>query len=183
MGYDNAFGFKDTRNQQENYGLPIIKLSEYQGIFNSKIKSSEIRDFLEVGNVEDAAKLLGYNYVLSGTVEKGEQIGHKLGFPTANIENIDEHKLIPAKGVYIAEAKYNEKWLPAMLNIGIRPTFNAQKQTVELHILNFNENLYSKNLEIRILKRIREEQKFENANALIAQINKDKEITKKHFNC
>ena len=179
VGYDNAFGLKETRSQQQSYTLPIIRIEEYQN--NSKIKSSEIRKLLETGKVEEASKILGYNYMISGIVEKGEQIGHKLGFPTANIGNIDEHKLIPAKGVYIIEVKYNERWLPAMLNIGTRPTFNATKKTIELHILNFNENIYSKHLKIKFLKQIRNEQKFDNINSLIIQLNKDKQITENYF--
>ena len=179
LGYDNAFGLKETRNQQQSYTLPTIKIGEYKN--GSKIKSSEIRNILKTGKVEEASKLLGYNYIISGTVEKGEQIGHKLGFPTANLGNIDEHKLIPAKGVYVIEVKYNEKWLPAMLNIGTRPTFNATKETIELHILDFNENIYSKQLKIKFLKRIRNEQKFDNINSLIIQLNKDKQTTENYF--
>jgi riboflavin kinase/FMN adenylyltransferase len=183
MGYNNSFGRKDNNVDVQKYSsINLIKLSEYKINNVSKISSSVIRNYLNEGDVENAAKLLGYNYILSGNIKRGYQIGREIGFPTANLNIPDSYKLIPADGVYIIEVRLNNSWLPAMLNIGVRPSFNGSERSVEFHILDFDGDLYRRELSLRFIKKIRSETKFENIDDLVGQLNKDKDTTRAFFN-
>src|SRR5690606_14301258 len=126
-----------------------------------------------------ARELLGYWPVLQGEVIKGDQRGRRIGFPTANLA-VPEELLIPRNGVYAGEAMVDGKPYLAVLNIGRHPTFGlSSKQTIEAHLLKFDGDLYGKQLEISLYKMLREEKKYNNADELIDQINKDIELAGK----
>lgn len=182
MGYNNSFGSKEKAGLEIDRNLvKILKLPEFTLPDEPKVSSSIIRRYLEEGMVKEASNLLGYYFMISGYVEYGYQIGRKLGFPTANLSRIENYKLIPADGVYIAEVKIDGDWLPAMLNIGKRPTFNGNERTIEFHILNYEGDLYNRNLSVRFIRRIRGEIKFDNTNKLVEQLNSDREVTRLFF--
>jgi riboflavin kinase / FMN adenylyltransferase len=167
-GCSQKYGFNLTRADSLSEGDVIIS-------------SSVIRNLLVEGKVEDAAVLLGYPYFVTGKVVKGQRIGRKIGFPTANIEPSFRFKLIPARGVYAAEVEIcetNEKLL-AMVNIGNRPTITGGHgaDTIEAHLINFKNNLYGKKIRVVFRYRLREEKKFSSVEELAVQINADMERT------
>ena len=145
------------------------------------VSSSSIRKLLGGGNVAKAASMLGYDYFLTGKVVSGRRIGRNIGFPTANIVPLNEHKLIPSSGVYAVEAAIDDDPLRhvAMLNIGRRPTIRDSDglSTVEVHIIDFEADLYGKNLTVWFHERLRDELKFDNIDDLVAQLAVDRERT------
>jgi riboflavin kinase/FMN adenylyltransferase len=185
IGYDNRFGHDRTEGFEDyvRYGheLGIIV---YQGIkmsfqgYDMAVCSSNIRSLLsEDGDVETAAVLLERPYQLSGKVMPGEHIGHQLGFPTANLQPDDPFKLIPASGAYavLATIGDHQEPLPAMMNIGTRPTFDGRNRTLEVNIFDFEGDLYGQTVLITFVSRLREERKFESPEALIQQLKEDRE--------
>ena len=185
VGYDNRFGrdrtegIEDYRRYGEELGIKVyqgIKLS-FEGI-PFPVCSSNIRCLIaEEGAVDMANMFLGRDYELSGRVMPGEHIGHQLGFPTANLEPEDPFKLIPASGVYAVWAFVGDSPnpLPAMMNIGTRPTFDGRNRTLEVNIFDFDGDLYGETVRISFVSRLREERKFDSPEALAAQLQKDKE--------
>jgi riboflavin kinase/FMN adenylyltransferase len=182
IGYDHHFG----KNREGN----IEQLTEYstlydftveeipaQDIDSVSVSSTKIRKALKEGNLKTANNYLGYHFSLTGTVVKGENLGTKIGFPTANINIKEEYKLIPKKGVYVVQSIINKKAVFGMMNIGNRPTVNGNNQTIEVNFFDFSSNLYDEKLTVELLYFIREEQKFESIDALSHQLKKDKEIT------
>ena len=145
------------------------------------VSSSSIRELLGQGEVRKAAALLGYEYFLRGKVVSGKRIGRNLGFPTANIEPLFAYKLIPSYGVYAVETEVGgdtEKHI-AMLNIGINPTIagNDGRRTIEAHIIDFESDLYGRDVTVTFHERLRDEMKFENVDVLTTQMVKDREMT------
>lgn len=189
IGYDNRFGrdrtegFDDYRRYGQELGINV-----YQGIrlsfqdYNFAICSSNIRSLLaDDGNIETATVMLEHPYQLSGKVMPGEHIGHQLGFPTANLQPDDPFKLIPASGVYAVWAQIvdsGREAMPAMMNIGTRPTFDGRNRTLEVNIFDFDGDLYSQTVIITFVARLREERKFESPEALMAQLKEDQEQAK-----
>ena len=143
------------------------------------VSSTLIRSFLEKGFLEKANQLLNRNWSIEGTVQKGRQIGKKIGFPTCNID-INDY-VLAKPGVYAVKVlrKNNNKYLSGIANLGYRPTFNQKKILLEVHLFNFSGNLYNKLLSVEFVKFIRKEKKFKNVNQLRAQINIDLKIAKK----
>jgi riboflavin kinase/FMN adenylyltransferase len=144
------------------------------------VSSSAIRKALEGGNIRKAKDMLGYDYFLRGKVVSGKKIGRNIGFPTANIAPLFRYKLVPYSGVYAVEVSIGddpERHI-AMLNIGLRPTIrdNDGKSSIEVHLINFDADLYEKVLTVRFCERLREEMKFESVDALVAQLVKDREM-------
>jgi riboflavin kinase/FMN adenylyltransferase len=185
VGYDNRFGHDSTegiddyRRYGDELGIMVYKgiRLDFQG-YHAPVCSSNIRSLIaEEGEVDTANMFLGRNYELSGKVMPGEHIGHQLGFPTANLEPDDPFKVIPASGVYGVWATVgdSQKPLPAMMNIGTRPTFDGRNRTLEVNIFDFDGDLYGQTVRISFLFRLREERKFESPEALVAQLQKDKE--------
>ena len=179
MGYDHRFG-SDKLNQIHDYrlvaqsiGMKIIKQGEYiDGEWH--VSSTEIRQALLNGNVVVANELLGRGYMLNGVVVRGKGIGRTIGFPTANIQPEAPEKIIPKSGVYAVQARTSiSSWMPAILNIGTNPTIGNNKQTIELHIPHFEENLYGQQVSIIFVRYIREERKFLNIDSLREQIKQD----------
>jgi riboflavin kinase / FMN adenylyltransferase len=163
---------------EKTYDYKIVKPQPL--ISNQKVVSSTyIRSLLEKGKLETANKLLGRNWSIKGIVQKGRQLGKKIGFPTCNIDIKDY--IISTPGVYAVKIKrkYSNKFLKGIANLGYRPTFNQKRILLEVHIFNFSGNLYNKYLSIEFTKFIRKEKKFKNVNQLRKQIQSDLKIAKK----
>ena len=143
------------------------------------MSSTLIRERILLGDLPSVKTLLGRPYSISGKVTSGRGIGKTIGFPTANIHPY--HTAIPAQGVYIAESIVEGKRYPSAVNIGIAPTIRNEDITIETHILDFDENIHGKDIEIQFLKRLRPEKKFPNKEALIEQIKVDVEAVRTFF--
>jgi riboflavin kinase/FMN adenylyltransferase len=121
-----------------------------------------------------ANEFLGYDYILSGKIITGKQLGRTIGFPTANIKIEENYKLIPKNGVYIVKSHLQEKTVFGIMNIGLNPTVNGEDLSIEVHFLDFEADLYNKNITVSVIDRIRDEQKFTSIDLLKAQIQEDK---------
>jgi riboflavin kinase/FMN adenylyltransferase len=156
-----------------------FKVEQVQGFHTEEgaISSSLIREALLNGRLDEANSWLGYNYSLSGTIIEGRQIGRSIGFPTANIEPDYQYKLIPANGVYAVEVHIDGTGHKGVLSIGTNPTVNSdiRRRSVEVHIIDFNNNIYGKPITVVFRKRLRNEIKFDNTELLAAQMNLDRE--------
>lgn len=149
--------------------VPPVMLNDYT------ISSTLIRNALLDGDLELANKGLGRFYSFTGFIVQGATRGRILGFPTANIEIASKNKLIPANGVYAVECSLDNKKIYGVMNIGTRPTFeNNGDLVIEVHLFNFDENVYDKEIEVRLVERLRNEKKFESKEELIYQIERDK---------
>lgn len=186
IGYDNRFGRDRTEGFDDyvRYGQEL-GINVYRGIrlsfqnYDFAVCSSNIRSLLaDDGDIETATVMLEHPYQLSGKVMPGEHIGHQLGFPTANLQPDDPFKLIPASGVYAVWAQIGGELLPAMMNIGTRPTFDGRNRTLEVNIFDFDGDLYGQTVIITFVARLREERKFESPEALMAQLKEDQEQAK-----
>ena len=163
---------------EEKYNYQVINPKPL--LVNKKIVSSSlIRSYLEKGFLERANKLLNRKWCIEGMVQKGRQLGKKIGFPTCNIDIKDY--ILAKPGVYAVRVprKNNFKTLKGIANLGYRPTFNQKKILLEVHLFNFSGNLYNKHLSVEFLKFIRKEKKFKNINKLRSQIKLDLKIAKK----
>jgi len=168
-------------NNEKNYKYKIVKSKPLK--FKNKIISSTlIRKLLSNGKIEFVNKMLNRNWSIAGKVEKGRKLGKKIGFPTCNIDIKDY--VLAKPGVYAVKIYQKNKNFPlkGIANLGYRPTFNQNKMLLEVHIFNFNENLYNKHLTIEFINFIRKEKKFKNINQLKKQINLDLKIAKKKLN-
>ena len=184
VGYDHQFGKNRQGSFEELLGLAAkhgfgLKQIPVQDVDNIAVSSTKIRNALNEGNIRIANQLLGYEYSITGPVVGGNKIGRKIGFPTANIELQDEYKLITAIGVYACRIQYNGKLYHGMGNIGYRPTINNSDLTIEVHIFDFDLDIYGETITIFFVDRIRDEVKFENLEALKQQLKKDKKIVLK----
>lgn len=181
VGYDHKFGknreggFEYLRQCAEKYNFKVEKLDALL-LDNTNVSSTKIRRALEEGNIINANQYLGYPFMLHGSVVEGRRVGREIGFPTANIEASDPHKLIPGYGVYAVQILLNENIFPGMLNIGTRPTFdhNADKRSIEVHIIDFDGDIYNNEVTLIFVDKIREEQKFSGVDALVEQLKSDK---------
>ena len=179
IGHDHRFGRNRTANIDDliafgaEYGFEVEQISA-QEIQDVSVSSTKIRKALNEGNMDLANEYLGYGYFLSGEVVKGKQLGRTIGFPTANIQIEEDYKLIPRNGAYVVKAIVDQKEVFGMMNIGFNPTVNGQKQTIEVHIFDFDADIYGQKIEITLLQYLREEQKFGSLDLLIAQLNQDK---------
>lgn len=184
IGYDHQFGnnreggFDVLKNFGKKYDFEVIKVKEKE-IENITISSTKIRQLLGKGDITRANRLLGHEYSITGTVVKGESIGHNLGFPTANIEVADEYKLIAAVGVYACRVFYNGNCYKGMCNIGYRPTIEntsgvEKTIAIEVNIFEFDSNIYGEEITISFVSWMRDEKKFINKQALSNQLAIDK---------
>ena len=182
----NNFRFGNKREGDVEFLIQNEKKYNYQVIkpkpllINKKIVSSSlIRSYLEKGFLEKANKLLNRKWSIDGIVQKGRQVGKKIGFPTCNIDIKDY--ILAKPGVYAVRVlrKNNLKILKGIANLGYRPTFNQKKILLEVHLFNFSGNLYNKHLSVEFLKFIRKEKKFKNINKLRSQIKLDLKTAKK----
>lgn len=183
IGYDNRFGhnrsegFEDYVRYGQELGIEVIQAMPLSEPDKEAISSSYIRACLLVGNVWGANEALGYAYSLTGRVIEGFHEGRKIGFPTANLDTDETGKLVPASGVYAVHVQLeNEQHLrPAMMNIGTRPTYDGHMQTLEVHIFDFDGDIYGQQLRVVFDRRIRNEMKFSSPQELAIQLEKDKE--------
>ncbi|MDP5198207.1 bifunctional riboflavin kinase/FAD synthetase [Flavobacterium sp. DG2-3] len=179
IGHDHRFGRNRTANIDDliafglEYGFEVEQISAEE-IQDVSVSSTKIRKALNEGNMALANEYLGYNYFLNGTIVKGKQLGRTIGFPTANIHIEEDYKLIPKIGVYVVKATVNGETVFGMMNIGFNPTVNGEKQTIEVHLFNFDKDIYDQNIEVSLLHYIREEQKFSSVDALKEQLNQDR---------
>ena len=174
-GYDNRFGhnrsegFDDYVRYGREIGMDVVAGTPLTLSDATTVSSSVVRRLLDSGNASAAARCLGRPYSISGKVVSGQHIGTEMGFPTANLLPKEPLKLIPKAGAYAVEANGH----PAMMNIGTRPTFDGQGQTLEVHLLDYEGNLYGQELTVRFLHWLREERRFDSREALVAQLQRD----------
>jgi riboflavin kinase/FMN adenylyltransferase len=186
IGYDHKFGknraadFNDLIAFGKEFGFEVEEISAKQ-INEVSISSTKIRNSLLEGNISLANSYLGYSYMLSGIVAKGNQLGRTIGFPTANIKISENYKLIPKNGVYIVTTIVNNQTVFGMMNIGIKPTLGDNVPTIEVHLLEFSEDIYGQEIQVNVVDRLRDEQKFETFEALKSQLEIDKTNTLDYF--
>jgi len=185
VGYDHRFGkdragdVDDLRTLGGEYGFSVDVIPP-QEVDHDVVSSSAIRSLLEeTGDTQQASDRLGRPYRLRGVVSRGQGRGRELGYPTANLALQDARKLIPKRGVYATLVTLpNGERRGGMLNIGHRPTFDEMDVTVEVHLLDYEGDLYGASLSVEFLQRLRAEQKFDSAEALAAQLSEDEERCK-----
>ena len=183
-GYDNRFGhnrtegFDDYVRYGQELGIEVLQLPQ-----EGEISSSIIRQLVAEGAISKANELLGNPYTILGSVEHGEHIGTKLGYPTANLVLVDDCQLIPAAGVYAVKIRMENsvEWKHGMMNIGTRPTFGENKLSLEVHILHFSGNLYGRTLAVSFVKRLRAERRFSSPSALRNQLIRDEQAVEELF--
>lgn len=186
IGYDHRFGrnrtatIEDLKSFGEKYGFEVEQISAEE-VDEVSVSSTKIRKALEEGDIETANAFLGYAYMLSGVVTRGRGIGRDLGFATANIHIEQQYKLIPKEGVYVVRTHYKGRLLYGMMNIGFNPTVQGRKRTIEVHLFDFNEDLYGEDLSVELLERLRDEQKFDSIEGLKLQLKNDKIASLAHI--
>jgi riboflavin kinase/FMN adenylyltransferase len=179
IGYDHKFGqnregsFEYLQAHAHEYGFEVEEIPQ-QDIDDVGISSTRIRKALEVGDVALAARYLGRDYALKGTVIQGKQLGRTIGFPTANIQVDEPHKLIPLDGVYAVRVKIDNQRVDGMMNIGFRPTVNGLSRTIEVNLFDFDRDVYDKEVKVYFVDRIRDEKKFKGLDELTQQLTLDK---------
>lgn len=179
IGYDHHFGknregnFDQLKTLGDTYDFKVKKIAQ-KDIDNIAISSTQIRQAVLDGNIEKANAFLGYPYMLTGVVVRGENLGEKLGYPTANIHIKEPYKLLPKLGAYLVKARIEGKTYFGMMNIGYRPTVEGRSKTIEVHFFNFDSILYGKDLRIDVLTFLRDEKKFDSLEALKEQLREDK---------
>lgn len=182
VGHDHRFG----RNREEGFpeyaaygkqnGMEVIQATRYSTEQFSHISSSEVRNALITGDIERANTLLTYPYAFTGYVVTGFQVGKKIGFPTANLSPVEPDKLIPGIGVYAVKIEWKGLTYTGMMNIGRRPTLdNGDAVSLEVHIINFDADIYHQQLKVTFIRKIRDEKKFNSVEELIEQLKMDKE--------
>jgi len=179
IGYDHQFGknregnFEQLTEFGHTYGFKVDKIAALD-IDSISISSTKIRKALEKGNIQTANTYLGYEYMLSGTIVKGHNLGEKIGYPTANLHIKEDYKLIPKTGAYVSKSFLNGAWVYGMTNIGNRPTVDGKYQTIETHFFNFNDDLYDREIRIHLIDFLRDEKRFDSVDQLKKQLLIDK---------
>lgn len=176
VGFNFRFG-KDRKGdttalkkfcQADGIHLSVLEAFEENSL---KVSSSSIRNLLRDGNLDEANRLLGKPYSMTGRVSHGDSRGHELGFPTANL-SCPNDKLLPKNGVYVTRALWQKQWYKSVTNVGVRPTFSGEnpRPVVEVHVIDFDAALYDENIRLEFLGRIRDEKKFSSVDELKVQI-------------
>ena len=180
FGHNRAEGFAEYAAYGRELGMEVLPArayylnrSEGQGA-GSDVSSSGIRRLLQAGDVKAAAQALGYRYFMQGRVVGGYRVGHRIGFPTANLCVNNPDKLIPADGVYAVWADVDGHRYGGMLCIGTRPTLaNGSDRSIEVHLFDFQADIYERPLTLSFVQRTRDEQKFASVDLLVAQLHSD----------
>ncbi len=180
IGYDHRFGhnreegFEDYVRYGREMDMEVMQNVAFSD-GDQTLSSSMARRLLAEGRVDEAARCLGHSYFLSGEVVSGEHVGRTLGFPTANMQPDSANKLIPSPGAYAVRVSLDgtSPWLPAMMNIGTRPTYGSHPRTLEVHVLNFDGDLYGHRLTVEFVARLRDEHRFRSPEALKKQLRED----------
>ncbi len=176
VGYDFSLGKGRSGNFEvlcalgRKYGFTVDQIPA-QIVNDAVVSSTRIRDLIRAGDVFAAGELLERSHSVRGEVEPGEQVGRKLGFPTANM--VPGEVILPRNGIYATLARVDENVIPAVTNVGIRPTLDGKKLLVETHLLDFSGDLYGRELEISFVARLRDEERFSSLEALQARIRAD----------
>jgi riboflavin kinase/FMN adenylyltransferase len=179
IGYDHRFGKGRSGNIQlleikgKEFGFAVKEIPEHI-LSEAKISSTNIRQALSISDIDTANGLLGYDYFFEGTVIEGNKLGRTIGYPTANLHIEHEEKLIPGNGVYAVKIAIRNKAYSGMMNIGVRPTIEGTKRTIEVNIFDFNDDIYGASVNVFIKYYIRGEVKFNGLESLKEQLEKDK---------
>jgi len=187
IGYDHRFGkgreasVTDLKNYADNYDFTVeeIKAQEIEKI---TVSSTKIRNSINQGDIKTTEKYLGRSFNLTGKIVKGDGLGKKINYPTANIFIEETYKIIPKDGVYLVETIIEDKLFNGMMNIGHRPTIGTNLKSIEVHLFNFNEDIYGKVISIKMISKIRDEKKFSSIQALKEQLVKDENYCLKLIN-
>ena len=183
IGHDHRFGkdrigdFQLLEDKALEFGYQVNEIPGYM-LNDVTISSTKIREALLNGDIEKAHDLLSYDYYFTGKIVKGNQLGRTIGYPTANIQMMDENKLIPCNGVYsvlVSNENLKINQLGGMMNIGYRPTVDGNERTIEVNLFNFDESIYDETLTITLKKYLRCEEKFSGLDKLKIQLEKDKQ--------
>lgn len=186
IGYDHRFGKGRTANIQDlikygnEFNFKVEEISQ-QDVEDVAVSSTKIRKSLETGDIEKANTYLGYNFMLTGKIVKGKQLGRTLGYPTANMHVMETYKLIPKNGVYVVKSCIENKTYYGMTNIGTNPTVGGTKQTIETYFFDTEFNLYDKTIQIELLTRIRDEKKFESTAELKEAMSNDEDFAREYI--
>jgi len=184
IGYDHRFGrnreatVEDLKSYGQQYDFKVNIISAQQ-IATISVSSTKIREAIALGDFVKVHHFLGRPFQLRGTVTKGEGIGRKLAFPTANLNVNIPYKIMPPQGVYLVSILLEKGVFYGMMNIGTRPTLSGKNESIEIHIFDFNEDLYGKMITVCLYEKIRDERKFDSLEALKTQLIKDKKKCKR----
>lgn len=187
IGYDHRFGRNRTATIDdliiygEQYGFEVEQISALE-VNEVSVSSTKVRNALTAGDIQTANEFLGYPYMLTGKVVKGRQLGRTIGFPTANIAIPENYKLIPARGVYVATAIVDGTAVKGMMNIGTNPTVGGMEQSIEINLFDFDADLYGKQLQLNLLHRLRDEEKFDSIDILKEKLKEDRQQSIDYFN-
>ncbi|HEY0976732.1 MAG TPA: riboflavin biosynthesis protein RibF, partial [Flavobacteriales bacterium] len=184
VGYDHRFGrnregdLKLLQNAGGAFGFSVEEIPARE-VDHVKVSSTKVREALFAGRVDLANDLLGYPYPMTGVVVKGDQLGRKLGYPTANIALGDPDKLVPGNGIYVVSVELKEGRSIGMMSIGVRPTVAhaSGERTIEVHVLGLDREIYGEPITVRLRHRLRNEIRFPDLDALIAAMDQDKKDT------
>ena len=187
IGYDHRFGkgreasVTDLKNYADDYDFTVeeIKAQEIEKI---TVSSTKIRNSINQGDIKTTEKYLGRSFNLTGKIVKGDGLGKKINYPTANIFIEETYKIIPKDGVYLVETIIEDKLFNGMMNIGHRPTIGTNVKSIEVHLFNFNEDIYGQVISIKMISKIRDEKKFSSIQALKEQLVKDENYCLKLIN-
>ena len=187
IGYDHRFGkgreasVTYLKNYADDYDFTVeeIKAQEIEKI---TVSSTKIRNSINQGDIKTTEKYLGRSFNLTGKIVKGDGLGKKINYPTANIFIEETYKIIPKDGVYLVETIIEDKLFNGMMNIGHRPTIGINVKSIEVHLFNFNEDIYGKVISIKMISKIRDEKKFSSIEALKEQLVKDENYCLKLIN-
>ena len=178
IGYDHHFGknregsFEHLKHYGPSYGFEVEEIPK-QDINDVGVSSTKIRTALAQHQIAIANQYLGYPYAIEGIVVKGDQIGRSIGFPTANIQIQESHKLIPADGIYAVHMLWQSQTYKGMLYIGDRPTVQGSKKVIEVNIFDFDKEIYDEQIQVKLIQYIRADQKFDSLDALKLAIQQD----------
>ncbi len=178
IGYDHRFGrnreatVEDLKNFGLDYDFTVEEIPA-QDIASIAVSSTKVRNAITAGEIKKANQYLGRSFSLSGTIVKGDKIGRKIGFPTANLYIEEEYKLKPQNGVYLVQCHWDNQKYFGMMNVGKRPTVSGKETQIETYFLDFDGNLYGKKLNINLLEKIRDEQKYDSLESLGNQLSID----------
>ncbi|HET8735091.1 MAG TPA: bifunctional riboflavin kinase/FAD synthetase [Pricia sp.] len=182
IGYDHRFGrnrnanITDLRAFGGTLGFEVEEISA-QEVDEVSVSSTKIRKALEEGDIPTANAYLGYNYMLTGKVEKGKGLGRQIEFPTANLHIAENYKLVPKNGVYTVQSELFGQKVYGMMNIGENPTVPGKGFSIEINYFDFDRDLYGQQIQVDILHRIRDEKRYDSMERLKSQIYKDKEVS------
>lgn len=180
IGYDHQFGknrsagIDDLKIFGKQFGFEVEEIS-VQDVDDVAVSSTKIRNALNQGDITIANSYLGYSYFLTGTVIKGKGLGRQIDFPTANIAIKETYKLIPKQGVYVVKTTIANKMVFGMMNIGTNPTVNGKELSIEVHLFDFNSDIYGAKLKVELLHRLRDEHHFDSVDDLKNQLHQDKQ--------